>query len=100
MLPEAGQRAEHRQPGRARGPGVQRGRDPGDADRDEPDRQGALIAALDLPLSCSIEVSAGEVLAEPHDLVFRERETLTAGQVARTMVHAIDCEGGGSAARS
>jgi site-specific recombinase XerD len=33
-------------------------------------------------------------------LVFRERGTLTAGHGSRTMVHAIDCEGGGSAARS
>jgi hypothetical protein len=31
-------------------------------------------------------------------LVFRERGTLTAGHGSRTMVHAIDCERGGSAA--
>jgi len=33
-------------------------------------------------------------------LVFRERGILTAGHGSRTMVHAIDCECGGSAARS
>ncbi len=32
------------------------------------------------------------------DLVLRERGTLTRGYGARTMVHGIDCEGGGSAA--
>jgi hypothetical protein len=31
-------------------------------------------------------------------LVFRERGTLTSGYGGRTMVHAVDCEGGGSAA--
>jgi hypothetical protein len=39
----------------------------------------------------------GEVELE---LVFRERGTLTAGHGARTMAHAIDCDCGGSAARS
>ena len=34
------------------------------------------------------------------DLVFSERGTLTAGHGSRMMVHAIDCDCGGSAARS
>ena len=33
-------------------------------------------------------------------LVLRERGTLTSGYGSRTMVHAVDCEGGGSAAGS
>ena len=39
-------------------------------------------------------------VAAATELVSRERGTLTSGQGRRTMVHGIDCECGGSAARS
>ena len=42
----------------------------------------------------------GPTLQRMSELVFRERGTLTSGFGSRTMVHGIDCEGGGSAARS
>jgi hypothetical protein len=62
--------------------------------------QGAYLDGIDGPQAPS---SRKEGVTEMLDnltgyLVFRERGTLTAGNGSRTMVYAIDCEGGGSAA--
>jgi hypothetical protein len=58
--------------------------------------------------AAAYEFITGPLLEEPHrvgkrllpPLVSREREILTSGYGSRTMVHAVDCECGGSAARS
>jgi len=67
----------------------------------------AMVAALNTgvyeqlkPLIIEVYKLWERVMHGPHQLVFRERGTLTARHGSRTMVHAVDCEGGGSAARS
>ena len=59
-----------------------------------------LLRPLDpaFPIDRQLAVDATPVVLV--NLVFRERGILTSGNGSRTMVHAIDCEGGGSAARS
>ena len=52
----------------------------------------ALVATTTVATGTAVAVAATAYL------VSRERGTLTSGYGARTMVHAIDCEGGGSAA--
>jgi V8-like Glu-specific endopeptidase len=58
------------------------------------------VSVRDVAVRGDVIVTAAGADVAVHQLVSRERGTLTSGHGRRTMVYAVDCECGGSAARS